>query len=135
MALDPLTAVVDFGTALLTKLFPDPTERDRARATLEQLRIQGDLQALAGQLSVNQEEARNPNWFVAGGRPFCIWVAGSGFAYQFLLRPLLEWGCALASLPIPPAIDIDSLQTLLYGLLGLGAARTFEKFTKSEGNR
>lgn len=80
------------------------------------------------QADVNKAEATNPNLFVAGWRPFIGWVCGVGLLTQFLVRPLFEFGAGLAGKPIVfPELDLGTLVTLLFGMLGLGAMRTVEK--------
>jgi hypothetical protein len=49
-----------------------------------------------------------------------------------LLRPLAGWALVnwLHWTSLPPELDVTSLMTLLFGMLGLGAYRTVEKFKK-----
>ena len=80
------------------------------------------------QADVNKTEAANPNLFVAGWRPFIGWVCGTGLLVQFLVNPLFTWAAALYGRPVAfPALDLGTLVTLLFGMLGLGAMRTVEK--------
>lgn len=80
------------------------------------------------QADVNKVEAASPNMFVAGWRPFIGWVCGIGLLVQFLVNPIVTWACALARRPVVfPELDLSTLVTLLFGMLGLGAMRTYEK--------
>jgi hypothetical protein len=115
---------------LLDKLFPDPTKA--AEAKLEFLRLQqtgqlAELQAQAdaikGQLAINVEEAKSQNWFVAGWRPAIGWICGVALAYEFLFRPIAV-GFGVGAFP---DLDMSDLNTILFGMLGLGALRTVEK--------
>jgi len=36
---------------------------------------------------------------------------------------------------LPPQLEMDTLMTVLFGMLGLGAYRTVEKVKGAEGNR
>lgn len=109
----------------------DPTTALQTQERLQeiQLGLQGKLiDQVSAQLAVNQAEATNPNMFVAGWRPFCGWVAGTGLAVQFLIAPLATWIATLAGHPITfPSLDMGTLLTLLLGMLGLGGMRTYEK--------
>jgi hypothetical protein len=135
MAFDPISAVLDIGGKIIDRVWPNPEERDKARLALLQLQQQGELQQIAGQLQVNTEEAKSQSIFVAGWRPFIGWVCGSALAFQFIARPLIAWGSALANHPIaPPALDMADLFTLLFGMLGLGGMRTFEKVNAAQSN-
>lgn len=90
-----------------------------------------------GQLKINAEEARHPSRFVAGWRPFIGWVCGIALFFHFVIFPTVMWILTIFAVvvPAPPVFDMQSLMTILGGLLGLGTLRTYEKVKKSEGNR
>lgn len=135
MDITGLGAAFDFGRAVLDKIFPDPQKKAEAQIELLKLQQSGQLAQLAsdtqlaqGQIDVNKVEAASTNWFVAGGRPFIIWVCGFGLAYQFLFRPLAIGFAAMAGHPAEfPSLETGTLLTLLGGVLGLGSMRTAEK--------
>jgi len=77
------------------------------------------------QTKINEIEAKHRTVFVAGWRPFIGWVCGIALAYNFVIRDLLIW--ALDPNPIPPALQMEHLLTVLMGMLGLGGLRTYEK--------
>lgn len=81
------------------------------------------------QLDVNIEEAKNPSVFVSGWRPFLGWVCGISFAWQFLLQPMITYISIMTGHPAPslPVFDYSSLNNVLFGILGLGAMRSYEK--------
>ena len=80
------------------------------------------------QIAVNAEQAKHPSMFVAGGRPAVMWVCVFGLALNYVILPIASWACAIW-LPaiILPTLDITELNTLLYGLLGMGALRSYDK--------
>ena len=110
--------------AITGKKIEDPVEQAKIELQLEQLE-----QALKmGQIKINEAEASNPNWFVAGWRPFIGWIGGTALAYEFIVSPLIQWGCKIYGLPVtPPVIDSSMLFNLVIAMLGLGGMRTFEK--------
>lgn len=119
---------------IIDKIWPDKSEQEKQQL-LEQFQIvQGQLALQKGQVDVNKAEATNPNWFVAGWRPFVGWVCGAGLAYQFIGLPLITWASTFAKIPPPPAIDTATLIQLLVALLGLGGMRTYEKMTGKQSN-
>ena len=88
-------------------------------------------QALAlAQIEVNKAEASNGNLFVAGWRPAIGWICGAALAFHFILAPLISSAFAWAGADAPelPAFDMQSLMTILTGMLGLGTLRTYEKY-------
>lgn len=112
------------GLRIVDKFIADPDARAKAEAELR-----ASLQAWdAAQSATNTAEAQSGGWFVAGWRPWIGWVCGAALAIQFVAGPLAVWGFALAGHPIaaPPALD-DMLWELMFGMLGLGGLRTFEK--------
>lgn len=90
--------------------------------------LAADTQLAQMQADVNKQEAASANIFVAGWRPFIGWVCGTGLLVQFLVGPLATWIAGLAGKPIQfPQLDLGTLLTLLLGMLGLGAMRSYDK--------
>ena len=77
------------------------------------------------QTKINEAEAMHRSVFVAGWRPFIGWVCGIALAYNFVLRDLIIF--VMGKDFVPPALQMDHLMTVLMGMLGLGAFRTYEK--------
>ena len=116
-------AVADLASGVINRIWPDATEADRSKMALALAQLNAEVSAAQGQLAVNQAEAGNSNAFVAGWRPFIGWVCGAGLLYQMLVRPLAVGFTGHEF----PALELDTLMTLLAGLLGLGTMRSFEK--------
>jgi len=97
----------------------DPVKQAEIEAKLLEL----EAASQQGQMAINLEEAKSSSLFVAGWRPFVGWVCGLGLALQYLILPILyafKWA-------EPVALDFGELITLLLGMLGMGALRTYEK--------
>lgn len=130
-----LTGIFDVGTKLIDRLFPNQADKDKAKLELLTLQQNGELKVLEsevqlalGQIAVNKAEAESTDPFRAGWRPFIGWVCGLGLAFQFVVRPLANWTIAIqGSTTFLPGLELETLMTLLFGLLGLGAYRTVEK--------
>jgi len=93
--------------------------------------VQQNFQLAIEQIKTNAIEAASPHLFVAGARPFIMWVCGVGLAVDAVVGPLLTWLCALAHRPdiVFPHLNSPLLQYTMGGLLGIGQAlRTAEKF-------
>ena len=135
MSFDPLSAAFQLGGKLLDHFFPDPTKRAEAQIELLKLQQSGDLAKLAsetdlakGQLAINAEEAKHASLWVSGWRPFVGWVGGVGLAYAAILEPLARFAATLGGYAGAfPVLDTTITMQLLFGLLGLGGFRTFEK--------
>jgi hypothetical protein len=128
-------SVLDFGSKLIDRIWPDPAQRDAAKLELFKAQQAGEFKEMdqafeiaKAQIGVNQAEAGNGSLFVSGWRPFIGWVCGAALTYQYVARPLVMWGILAAGYMVPemPGLD-DNLWQLLLGMLGLGGLRTFEK--------
>ena len=136
MSFDPLSAAFDLGKTAIEKIWPDPTAAAAEMRKLEELHQKGDLaslnahvQLMIAQIKVNEVSAAHPSLFVAGSRPFIIWVGGLSLAWAGLIHPLLMWVWAFAEMTgtPPPMIESAALGTILSGLLGVAGMRSFDK--------
>ena len=128
MAIDPVTAALDLGGKLIDRFLPDKAANDAAKAELVRMQLAGELASIQGQLDTNKTEAASASVFVAGWRPFVGWIAGAALAEDMIIRPLLQQVSTLFGHPIVlQPLDVSTLLTLLGGLLGFGAMRSFDK--------
>lgn len=135
MDITGLGAAFDFGSKVLERIFPDPKDRLEAQTKLLELQQTGELAKLAaetdlakGQLDINKTEAASDNIFVSGWRPFIGWVCGSAFAYHFILQPFIAFALASFGHSVDlPDFDMNTLYTVLMGMLGLGGMKSYEK--------
>jgi len=128
--------IFDLAGKVFDKLFPNPEEKAKAQLELFKLQQEGafkeleaELTLATGQMEINKAEAQSTDFFRGGWRPFIGWVCGFGLAYQFLFRPILTFVLMVAETKVQtlPTLELDTLMTLLFGILGLGAMRTTEK--------
>ena len=125
---DAISAGANLITKILDKVAPDADEELKNKLTLALTEMQNEYAVTLKQLDVNNTEASNPHWFVAGWRPFIGWVCGLGIGYQVLLSPILNGVLMVVGVPSAfPLVDTSLLQTLIGGMLGLGVARSYEK--------
>jgi hypothetical protein len=129
-------AIFDFGSKIIDKIFPDKTAADKAKFDLltqqqagQLTELQNDFNLAIKQIETNAVEAENPSTFVSGWRPFVGWICGVALAYNYIFMPLFVYIMQMAFKGAPgmPALDIGELMTLLIGMLGLGALRSYDK--------
>ena len=125
--MNPLELIVGPLFKVIDKIIPDPQAKAQMQLELIRLQQSGELAQMTGQMEINKVEATSPDLFRGGWRPFIGWICGVGLLYQFLLRPLLGWLSNVQGWAVPPPLEMDTLLTLLLGMLGLGAYRTAEK--------
>jgi hypothetical protein len=114
---------------IVNKFVPDRDQQIKIQAELQQQLIQIEADAAKSQAAINQTEAASPNLFVSGWRPSVGWVCATAFAWQFVGQPAFSFFYTLYTKQPAPviALDHDALNTVLFGLLGLGGFRTWEK--------
>tara|TARA_R110000772_G_scaffold185964_1_gene297175 strand:- start:13224 stop:13628 length:405 start_codon:yes stop_codon:yes gene_type:complete len=117
-------------TGLLDKFVED---KDQKNALAHEIATMAQKQAAAAamaQIEVNKSEAQHKSLFVAGWRPSVGWTCSIALFYHYVLVPCILFGVALSGKEIPPlpVFDMDSLMTVLLGMLGMGGLRSFEKY-------
>ncbi len=134
MSLDPISAALDIGGKLIDRLWPDPTQAASAKLQLLQMQQNGELAIITTQTDTNKVEAASSSVFVAGWRPFCGWIGGCGLAYAAIIEPTARF---VATVMVGytgdfPAIDTTVTMQVLFGMLGLGAMRSYDKAKGTE---
>lgn len=113
-------AVADAAKGILGMIFPDKTEEDKAKlaAALALIQSQTDIDKAEAQSSDRLQHWR-------GGLG---WVCVAGYAWNFVLQPLINAGAVIAGHPVNlPGLDIGPLATLTLGMLGLGGLHVAER--------
>ncbi len=98
-------------------------QTDEEKAAFEQVMARMAMEPQLAQAEINKIEASHRTMFVAGARPFILWVCGLGYAFVFLINPTIQW---ITGQP-GPELPFDAMTELMLGLLGLGAFRSIEK--------
>jgi hypothetical protein len=144
MSFDPLSALFDLGKTAIDKIWPDPVKRAEELRKLEELKQAGDLarmnaevNLMLGQIDVNKAQAQHPSVFVAGARPAVMWIGAFGLAYAAIIEPLARFVAAVCFgyAGAFPELDTTITMQVLFGVLGLGAYRSFEKFKSVQTDR
>ena len=121
----------------LDKLFTSDDERNEKRLEIVKAEREFSLAALQvleksdeKQADTNIEEIRTGSVFMAGWRPAIGWIGVLALAYQFVLYPVLLW-LGVSKNP-PPALDAGVLFSMVTGMLGIGAMRSFDKMQETD---
>ncbi len=116
-----LTTLIGPVTGLLDKFIEDKDQKNAIAHELATMAERHSQELMKGQLEVNKVEAAHKSLFVAGWRPAIGWICALALLYSTLVRPILAIWLTV------PAVDSGLLQTILMGMLGLGAMRSYEK--------
>lgn len=124
-----LQALIGPVTGLLDKFIEDKDQKNALAHEIATMAEKQAHEAALAQMEINKAEAQHKSIFVSGWRPFIGWTCGVALAYHFVVAPLILFGVSVSGTEIPrlPAFDMDSLMTVLLGMLGLGGLRTYEK--------
>ncbi len=116
-------------TGLLDKFIEDKDQKAKLAHEVATMAQKHAQELAKGQLEINKEEAKSRSIFVAGWRPFIGWTCGIAMFWHFVGLPLAMFLLTSFSIKVAelPQFDMNSLMTVLLGMLGLGGLRTFEK--------
>ncbi len=124
-----LPTIFDGIKSVIDRVIPDKAAAEKAKQELESTETRAIFENALAQIAVNAEEAKSTNWFVAGGRPAVMWICALALAYAAIIEPIGRfiakvWFGYLGDFPV---IDTNITMQILFGILGLGAFRSFEK--------
>lgn len=106
------------------------TEKETRQLDIDE--YNAETKRLESQTEINKIEAGSSSFWVAGARPFIMWICGVAFAYVAVLEPVLRFAAKVwfGYSGDFPAIDTDITMQVLLGILGLGVMRSAEKFKR-----
>jgi len=118
-------------TGLLDKFIEDKDQKNKLAHEIATMSEKHANKIAEAQIEVNKEEAKSRHWWIAGWRPATGWICALAMGYHFIIQPFLIFFLALFGMKMDlPSFDMDTLMTVLLGMLGLGTLRTVEKSKK-----
>ncbi len=127
-----LSALIGPATELAGKFIADKDQAAQLAHDLSTMADKHAQEAMLAQVEVNKAEAASGSVFKGGWRPFVGWTCGLALFWHFLGLPVTLFITGWLGIIHPPLpeFDMQSLMTVLLGMLGLGGLRTFEKVKK-----
>lgn len=135
-----LTPLLTFLNPILDRVLPDKAKQDEVKTQLAMAAMQqegalldADLKIALAQSATNQAEASSGDKYAARWRPTIGYVIAAVVAYFYIINPLMMWVAAVWQPGlVTPKIPIDEhMWELVFGMLGLGGMRTFEKIKRA----
>ena len=124
-----ITSLIEPVTGLLDKFIEYKDQKAKLAHEIATMGEKHAQQLSLAQIEVNKAEAASGSFFKGGWRPFVGWVCAVAFAYHFVIQPLLIFIFSYIGIEPPdlPEFQMNTLLTVLGGLLGIGGLRTYEK--------
>jgi hypothetical protein len=124
-----ISPLLDIAGKIFDRVIPDKAAAEKAKLEMEAALQSQEFQLALEQIKVNAEEAKSDNWFVAGWRPAVGWIGAFGLGYAAILEPIVRFVAKVGfgyggAFPI---LDTNITMQVLFGILGLGAYRSYEK--------
>ena len=124
-----LSSLIKPATEILDKVIEDKDQKAKLAHELATMADKMAHEQNLAQLAINKEEASSGSLFKGGWRPCIGWICGIAFGYHFVLQPVIIFVIAIIGIEIPdlPNFNMNTLLTVLGGMLGIGSLRTYEK--------
>ena len=124
-----LNSLIGPVTGILDKVIEDKDQKAKLAHELATMADKLSHEQQLAQIEVNKAETASGSLFKGGWRPFIGWVCGVAFCYHFVVQPIIIFVVALVGINIPdlPEFQMNTLLTVLGGMLGIGGLRTYEK--------
>lgn len=126
MSLTGIGEILDFGSKVIERVFPDKTKAAEAQAAFATMVAQGefaqDIKELDARASIIVAEASSESWLAQSWRPITM------LTFVFLI---VSYWYGLTAIAVTAEV-VQSLMTLLqYGLGGYVVGRSAEKIVKT----
>lgn len=124
-----LDSLIQPVSKILDKAIPDQDLKRKLSHEIATMSEKHAQELALAQINVNAAEAASGSFFKGGWRPCIGWICGIAFGYHFVLQPVIIFVVALIGIEIPdlPKFEMNTLLTVLGGMLGIGGLRTYEK--------
>jgi hypothetical protein len=127
-----IPAIIEAAKTVIDRVVPDKAAAEKAKAELDATESKAYFENALAQIAVNVEEAKSASVFVSGWRPACGWIGAFALGYAAVVEPLARFLAVVAFDYAGkfPVLDTTITMQILFGILGLGAYRSYEKVKK-----
>jgi hypothetical protein len=113
-----LSPILDIGSKLIDRMFPDPQKAQEAKLQLLQMQQSGELAAIAEQTKVVVAEAQGGSWLQRNWRPLTMMV--------FVSLVVAKW-LGFTAPGITEQMELQLMELIKLGLGGYVIGRSAEK--------
>ena len=124
-----LNSLIGPVTGILDKVIEDKDQKAKLAHELATMADKLSHEQQLAQIEVNKAEAASGSLFKGGWRPCVGWVCAIAFFYHFVGQPVIIFILTVTGVEIPelPNFNMNTLLTVLGGMLGIGGLRSYEK--------
>jgi len=116
--------VLSIGLEIIDKIFPDETERTKAKAALLEQQQKGEFKSLEASMQVILAETNSESWIAKNWRPVTM--------LTFVGLVVAKWLGFTDG--VTESIEMELMQLIQIGLGGYVVGRSGEKIAKEMGN-
>tara|TARA_R100001015_G_C4581322_1_gene137795 strand:+ start:455 stop:832 length:378 start_codon:yes stop_codon:yes gene_type:complete len=121
-----IASLLPVASKLLGKFIEDKDTKNKLAHEIATMAEKHAQQLAMEQIKINIEEAKG-NWFQSSWRPLIGWICGLSLAINYMVAPI----CAGFGITIPQA-DMSVMMPLMFGMLGIGGMRSYDKMKKTD---
>jgi|TARA_B000000609_G_C24180982_1_gene358321 hypothetical protein len=113
-------------TGLLDKFIEDKDQKNALAHEIATMSQRHAQEAMLAQIEVLKADAKG-NWFQASWRPLIGWICGLSLGINYMVSPIAHgFGITI------PQADMSVMMPLMFGMLGIGGMRSFDKAKKTD---
>jgi len=121
-----ITALIPAVSGILDKFVPDADTKNKLAHDLATMAEKHAQELALAQIEVLKADAKG-NWFQASWRPLIGWICGLSLGINYMVSPIAAgFGVAI------PQADMSVMMPLMFGMLGIGGMRSFDKAKKTD---
>jgi len=121
-----IQALIGPATKLLGKFIEDKDTKNKIAFELSTMAEKHAQELALAQIEVLKADAKG-NWFQSSWRPLIGWISGLSLGINYMVAPI----CAGFGITIPQA-DMSVMMPLMFGMLGIGGMRSYDKMKKTD---
>ena len=113
-------------TGLLDKFIEDKDQKNALAHEIATMSQRHAQEAMLAQIEVLKADEKG-NWFQASWRPLIGWICGLSLGINYMVSPIAHgFGITI------PQADMSVMMPLMFGMLGIGGMRSFDKAKKTD---
>tara|TARA_R110000803_G_scaffold157244_1_gene221694 strand:- start:682 stop:1059 length:378 start_codon:yes stop_codon:yes gene_type:complete len=121
-----IASLLPVASKLLGKFIEDKDTKNKLAHEIATMAEKHGQEIALAQIEVLKEDAKG-NWFQSSWRPLIGWISGLSLGINYMVAPI----CAGFGVTIPQA-DMSVMMPLMFGMLGIGGMRSFDKIKKTD---